>query len=63
MRRLPLLRSSSAFPCPLCPRSSNTLTKEMAHDGDRWKRPHNADSSCGLLPPHPHRMLTMLGDH
>jgi hypothetical protein len=63
LRHLPLLRSSSAFPCPLCSRSSNTLVEEMAHDSDHGKHPHNEDSSRGLPPPPSPRMLTVLDDH
>jgi hypothetical protein len=42
---LPLLRSSSAFPCALHTHSSNTLVAEMAHDDDHGKHPRKEDSS------------------
>jgi hypothetical protein len=56
---LPLHRSSSAPPCPLCSHCSNTLIGEMAHGADLGKRPHDESSS----PPPPRQMPTVPGDH
>jgi hypothetical protein len=53
LRHLPLLRTSSTFPYPLCSHSSNTFIGEMAHDGDRGKHPRNKDSSHAAQTPPP----------